>query len=48
MRQDKVMWTEQLEPKILDFCLLFDSFLDVSPPPPRAPLPPLRPIQHAA
>eukprot|EP00802_Teleaulax_amphioxeia_P004720 Tamp_04724.p1 GENE.Tamp_04724~~Tamp_04724.p1 ORF type:complete len:261 (-),score=81.88 Tamp_04724:2406-3089(-) len=27
-QKDKVMWTEQLEPKILDFCLLFDSFLD--------------------
>ena len=26
--KDKVMWKEQLEPKILDFCLLFDSFLD--------------------
>ena len=26
--KDKVMWKEQLEPKILHFCLLFDSFLD--------------------
>ena len=26
--KDSVMWTEQLEPKILDFCVLFDSFLD--------------------
>jgi len=26
--KDQVLWTEQLEPKILDYFLLFDSFLD--------------------
>ena len=30
--QDQVLWTEQFEPKILDYFLLFDSFLDVIPP----------------
>ena len=44
MRQDKVMWAEQLEPKILDFCLLFDSFLDVASP--SHPSPILAPVPH--